>query len=306
MTRAHFSVLGLFLKGLLAGLGYLVGMVLSRALFTALHIHMVNFEPPGTDPHAGPRLFGPVCLLLGLALVPLARRTGGSRLLRGLALAFLIFICMGVTSVMESRIFLTIFAHGGALSATFIVVLPALLCGLVLSYFLALEQPEISVAQKCRAFFAAHSPISWIARFVLAILAFGVVYFLFGMMVAPFVVPFYRAGALGLTLPPSSVILPVLFIRSALFLLACLPFLILWTGSRASLILSLGLAHWFLSGLFGMLLVFYWPTVMRVGHGLEIGADSFTYAAVLVFLFLPRRRENSVPAPAHAAPMFPS
>jgi hypothetical protein len=44
---------------------------------------------------------------------------------------------------------------------------------------------------------------------------------------------------------------------------------------------------------------------MRIAHSLEIGADSFAYAVALVFLLLPRVRENPVPSSAHAAPMFP-
>jgi hypothetical protein len=39
---------------------------------------------------------------------------------------------------------------------------------------------------------------------VLAIVGFVAVFFLFGMMVAPFVVPVYRTGGFGLTLPPIS------------------------------------------------------------------------------------------------------
>jgi hypothetical protein len=45
---------------------------------------------------------------------------------------------------------------------------------------------------------------------------------------------------------------------------------------------------------------------MRVAHGLEIGADSFVYAAVLAFLFVPRQRENLVSTQAHTKLVFPS
>lgn len=303
--QSHSSSLGLIVKGILAGIVYMLGTMLAGMLTSALHIQLANFLPPGVNPQTGFRLFWLVCPLLGLSLVPLARHTSGSRLLRGMALFFLIFICLGVTAVLEMRTFLTVFSHGGELAAVFVVLPPALLCGLALSYLLARTGPQMSAVEKTRSFFAAHSPLSWTARFALAILSFAVAYFLFGMIVAPFVVPFYRAGVLGLTLPPFSVILPVLFVRSILFLLACLPFLILWTRSRASLILSLGIGFWFLTGLFGLLQVFFWPPVMRIAHSLEIGADSFAYAAALVFLFLPRTASTaSAPSlvghPGHA------
>lgn len=287
MKQTH-SFLGLLWRGILAGAAYIVANVLGGMVATALHLPLPNYLPPGANAQIAGRLFLLCSPLLGLALVPLLRHTGGSQLVRGLTTFFFMFICLGVTSVMETKIFMTVFAHGGAVMATLMALPPTLACGLVLSYLLPEAQPKVSAMRRARSFFAAHSAISWAWRLLAAILAFGVCYFLFGMMVAPFVVPFYKAGVMGLILPPFSVILPVLFIRSALFLLASLPFLILWTRSRAGLILSLGLAHWVLTGLYGMLMVFWWPTVMRLGHGLEIGADSFAYAAALVFLLVPR------------------
>jgi hypothetical protein len=305
MTHSYSSFFGQVLKGILAGVLYILGAVLTGTLFSALHIPQANFLPPGADPHAASRLFLLVTPLLGVSLVPLARHTTGSRLLRGLTLSFLIFIALGVTAVLEMRIFLTVYAHGGAIVGILNVVLPALLCGFGLSLLLPPDQPKSSASQKIAAFFTARSFISWAARFVLAVLAFAVIYFFFGMIVAPFVVPFYRAGVLGLVLPPFAVILPVLFIRSVLFLLACSPFVVLWTRSRLSLILSLGFAFWFLTGLFGLLQVSFWPAVMRIAHSLEIGADSFAYAATLVFLLVPRDRESAVSTPSTPAPVAP-
>jgi hypothetical protein len=306
MTQAHNSIPSLILKGLLAGVVCLIATMLTGMVLSALHIPLIDATPPGTDPRKSLYYFLIVAPWLGPALVPLARFTGGSRLLRGLAFSFLMFVCMGVNTILEARIFLTIYSHGGALASILAVLPPALLSGLALSYLLPQAQPEMSASVKWRCFFATRTPFSWTARFLLAILAFAVAYFVFGLMVAPFVVPYYRAGILGLTLPPFSVMLPVLFVRSTLFLLACLPFLVLWTRSRLSLILSLGFAHWSLTGLLGMILVFFWPAAMRIGHGLEIGADSFAYSTALVFLLVPRQREDTLPTSAHVAPMLPS
>ena len=142
--------------------------------------------------------------------------------------------------------------------------------------------------------------------FFLAILAFPVIYFVFGSMVTPFVVGFYRSGASPFVLPPISKIIPVQFLRSSLFLLASAPFLFLWTRSRASLIFSLGLAHWYLVGLFGLIQVMWLPPVVRIEHSMEIGLDSFIYVAGLVLLLVPRHRESAVSTPTQVAPMFPS
>jgi hypothetical protein len=81
------------------------------------------------------------------------------------------------------------------------------------------------------------------------------------------------------------------FLRSLLFLLACLPVLIAWQKSRRSLLLSLGWALFVLVGLLNLLQAIWLPATLRLVHTLEILADSFVYAWVLVMLF---RRGDAV------------
>jgi hypothetical protein len=111
------------------------------------------------------------------------------------------------------------------------IILPSLFCGLALSYLLPVPSADVSR----HLTFPSRSTISWFLRILLAILAFPLCYFIFGLMVGPFVVDFNR-----------------------------------------------------------------------IGHSLEIGADSFAHAAALVFLLVPRHSESAVSTPAQVAPMFPS
>jgi uncharacterized protein (UPF0254 family) len=89
---------------------------------------------------------------MGLALVPLALHTTGSRLIRGLALFLLAFISLGSTAVIEMKMFTTFLTHGGALTVVASTFLPTLLCGLGLSYLLKLEPAEPSLNGKIRCF----------------------------------------------------------------------------------------------------------------------------------------------------------
>jgi hypothetical protein len=162
-----------------------------------------------------------------------------------------------------------------------------------------------TASQRLVSFFSARSPVAWLWRIPAAIFAFPLVYFIFGAIVAPIVVPTYRAGIAGLVLPPLSIIMPVQLVRSTLFLLASLPFLILWKEKRGSLIFSLGLAHWFTVGLFGLLQAHQFSMTLRIAHSLEIAADSFGYTALLVLLLSPRTVTTPAIAPT-AAPVFPS
>jgi hypothetical protein len=85
-------------------------------------------------------------------------------------------------------------------------------------------------------------------------------------------------------MPSQEEILLILLVRSGLFLLACLPIIITWRRSRWRLFLNLGFALFVLVGFLYMLGAYYMPPAVRVPHTLEILADSFTYAGLLVVL----------------------
>jgi len=298
-TASPYSVRS-FLKAAASGLFYVLGAILFGMLAAALHTPIPDLNPPGTPPNLA--RFALCSALMGLALLPLVLGTSSRRLVRALFLFLLLFVCLGINSMIEVKLFTTYFVHGGMFTLILSTLLPALLCSFALSCLL----PSPLATPAHGATLHSYSPASWLARILLAILAFPLAYLAFGMAVGPFVVDYYRSGSSPLILPPLSAIMPLQVLRSSLFLLASAPFLFLWTRSRASLVFALGLAHWYLVGLFGLLQVTWFPPHLRVLHSLEIGADSFAYAAALVFLFVPRRRESTVPTPAHVAPMFPS
>jgi hypothetical protein len=127
-------------------------------------------------------------------------------------------------------------------------------------------------------------------------------YFVFGMMVAPFVAAFYRSDVSFLVIPPLSTILPVQVLRSSLFLLASAPFLVSGLVPARHLS-SRSVSSTAISSVSARSLGCPRPSV---SHSLEITADSFVYAAALVFLLVPCHRETIAPIPAQVVLMFPS
>jgi hypothetical protein len=116
------------------------------------------------------------------------------------------------------------------------------------------------------------------------------------------VLPYYLQGTGQLTLPDWSQILPVLALRSLLFLLVCLPILITWRLSYGRLFLTLGLALFLLVGGIGMMYAYWLAPVLRVTHTLEIFADEMLYAAALILLLRWHRTQpevEQIPVPAH-------
>ena len=103
-------------------------------------------------------------------------------------------------------------------------------------------------------------------------------------MVAPFVMEYYQQGQFALAVPNPALILATQFARSVLFLLAAIPILIMWSGSRRHLIAALGLAFYVLVGLFDMLQSYWLAPTLQVLHNTEIFVDSMVYALALAVL----------------------
>lgn len=277
-------------KIILGGIGYGVGMILGGMLTAALGIK--SLPPVPGDPRSPETQFLITLVLapiLALSLVPLARGLRGSWIERCLAVAGLVFVAIGLNTLIELTIFSDMLPDG-KISFWVFFVLPSLLIAAAITSRKGQEQPSTM----------AHPNIGgWAWRLTLAWLAFPVIYFFFGMCIAPIVTPYYNAGIAGLKIPPIDMIIRTQLIRSLIFLAASLPVALLWTKSRNQFILAMGLVHAMTVGIFQLVQAGFLPAVLRVTHSVEITADSFAYAAVLGLLFV---RGKKAEAPVLAKP----
>jgi hypothetical protein len=268
----------------LCALAYVVGAIASGAVLSALGLPL-----PQVPEQADERTVGVLLLVASFALAaglaPLARRLQGPYWLRWLTLAVLCYICLGVTSPLEGAIFTTI---GGMASIPAFSVLPCLLFAAVVALLFKPINRGDSLAANVRRFFAGRSVGQWAWRLAAAICAFPIIYWTFGLMVAPFVMEYYKQGQFALAVPRPAVILATQFARSTLFLLAAAPVLVMWSGSRRQLILALGLALYVLVGLFGMIQSYWLAPTLQILHNTEMFADSMTYALALAVLLVSR------------------
>jgi hypothetical protein len=266
-------------KLVVSGLTFAVAGMVVAAILTAAGMR-VPVMPAGASVARSEAFSLALSLLLAAGLVPLAAGLSRGYSARWLALALLVFINLGVNTVIEAAIFMPAFAKD---SGQFLILMDAgatLAFGAVLARLFGPSAAAAAAGQRRGAG-------EWAWRVALAILAYPVIYYTFGLMVAPFVVPTYRAGVAGLVLPSPGVIVPVELGRSALYLLGSLPVIWLWARSRRGLILTLGWAFAVTTGLYGLLQAYWFPPVLRVAHSLEITADSFVYALVVVMLLKP-------------------
>jgi len=263
-------------KILLSALILAIATMLAGTIVSALPLSP-PVSLPGTSPAFLSMLFGSLVLVVGV--VPIASGLGGRFATRWLALGLMLYLATGVNTVVELSIFGTEGGRRYLLVFYFLcfVATAVALAGQYGSQQSAPKLPHLGTGQ-------------WLWRIAVAWLSFPVVDFLFGLCVAPFVIPIYQAGVVGLHIPPLDVIMRTQLLRSFLFLASSLPVILLWTGSRRRLILALGWAHTAMVGLYGLSQASFMPPVLRVLHSLEIAADSFVYAFILVWLFFPRER----------------
>jgi len=277
----------------LCALAYVGGVTAGGALLPALGLRLPQVPEQANEQTMGVLLLV-ASLVMAAGLAPLARRLRGSYWLRWLTLATLCYVCLGLTSALEGAIFTTM----DMASIPAFSVLPCLLFAGVMALLFKPADSGDSLTVSVRGFFRGRGVGQWTWRLVAAVFAFPLIYWTFGLMVAPFVMKYYQQGQFALAVPNPPVILATQFARSTLFLLAALPILATWSGSRRGLILALGLAFYVLVGLFGMLQSYWLVSTLQILHNAEMLDDSVVYAWALVALLVrPMKQEGTNCAP---------
>ena len=271
---------------LLCGIVFAVGVVIGGmiALFSGLPVPTV---PSGMDPNMARVYLTLTTPLLALALAVIACGVGGSFLTRTVILSFFMWIVYTVNTQLEATIVST-YATGFWYTMVAYLV-PSLLCGAAVAFLFPPENRGEGLLAASKVFFARRAAIAWAWRLPVAAVVFMPIYFVFGLMVYPFTGEYYRQSMFGLGMPTIDQILPILFVRSVLFFLACLPILIMWKKSDRNLFWRLGFALFMLVGFIYMLISTWLPLYVRFPHTLEILADEFVYAGALVVLIAKRR-----------------
>jgi len=278
------STIKYFGKLLLSGAVFVIAMPLGGLLATLLGFQQ-PVMPEGTTDSNNLLYLVLESPLFALALSLLAVGIAGRYMARALTLGLFGWFVYSLNTVIESIAFLNMPPSGAAFTAiTFL--LPCLACGAVTARLFQPVNPNIGWMTAARTFFNQRSALSWSWRFIAAALVFVPIYLSFGSLVVPFTGEYFRQQMYGLTMPSQTEVIMVLTIRSVLFLLACLPIIITWQKSKWNLVLSLGFGLFSLVGLLYMLGADYMPLAIRIPHTLEILADSFVHAGLLVILLV--------------------
>jgi hypothetical protein len=256
-------------------IAFIVALTLSGFISQALHLRF-GVVPGGVSAQSLflTQLLAGAVLVIGLW--PLARSLAAPAVLRASAFAAFLFFGLGINGIIEARRFTNLLDQGTS-SAFFFYLSVAVVLGVPVGLlFGGAGRPDG----------LAHRHVSaWSWRIVCAWLAWPAVYLFFGMCIAPIVTPYYAAGFAGLRIPTLGVVVTTQLIRGVPFLATSVFFVSLWMGSRRSLWLTLGIAHAFTIGLYGIVGATFLPPILRITHSIEMTCDAFAYAGLLVLLF---------------------
>jgi len=269
-------------KLLLCSLAFIFGAVIGGMAAALLGLQQPPM-PEGVDSSFAFLLLLLESPVMALALALVARGLGGRLLSRAAALSSFTWVAYTLNTAIETLAF-TSTTMEGALFTIISFLLPSIFCGTVATWLFPPGEEGITFSSMARAFFGGRRTGAWVWRIAVAAVVFVPIYLLFGSLVAPLTAQYFQESMYGLQMPSQEEILLVLSVRSALFLLACLPIVVMWQRSERSLFLSLGFALFVLVGFLYMLGAYYMPLAVRVPHTLEILADSFTHAGLLVVL----------------------
>ena len=273
-------------KLLLSGLAYFIGMMVGSMVAMLLSLPQPPI-PEYVDQATATIAMLLVSPILALALALIAQGIAGGWLTRMLILSGLTYVAYTLNTMLDATLYVTAYASTSAFT-TISAIVPSLFCGGVVALLFPPKGKELSFVAAWREFFGRRNPGQWLWRLLLAGIAFMPIYLLFGLLVNPITGEYYRQYMFGLQAPGWNQILPVLFVRSLLFFLASLPIFIVWQKSEHNLFLSLGTALFILVGFLYMLISYWLPPIVRIPHSIEILADSFIYASVLIWLLLGR------------------
>jgi len=280
-------------KILLCALSLVIGTMIGGTVSTVLRLG----QPRPPEP-VDMQLMGILCFISGIiisvVLAELSRSLPGKRRARFAAIAWFVFAWLGINNTIEASIFTTM---GGGPSVIVTMLFPSLFVAGAVVLLFGGREAGTSFSSNLRRFFVNRTAAQWTIRLSAAVLAFPIIYFLFGMPVGLIVGQFYRDHEFGLQMPSSlSVLIGVQIIRSLVSLLAVLPVLVAWPGSRQRFAWTFGLNLFVLSGLYGLIQAYWMPRTMRSIHAVELLFDSLAYGWLLAVLLLPR------PPVSHLAP----
>jgi hypothetical protein len=275
-------VLSIILRGFICSILLIVGMMVGGMVAIVLGLTQPTM-PASIDTNLTIVLMIPAGMMISIVLGELFKRLEQGFLERFVCIFLFNYIIYYLLQVMESVIFTTMMNLSfGIVSDIF----PSLFISFSIAKMWKPIKEDRSIRDEAKRFFARRKTTDWTWRLILAWLAYVPLYYLMGVAISPWVLPYYDDPSLdlGIILPGVSIMIALQFIRGALFLFAAMLVIIMWKGIKKSLGLWLGLSIFVQVAVIPLIVGYWLPIGLRIPHAIELTIDSFVQALIYVAL----------------------
>jgi len=233
-------------------------------------------------------------LLLGFVVGFVSSRLPFRNSIRIASLWLALFVIQYFANLVEYYFYSTVSLSGilpDLAEGLFVTLIEAVLIALL---FVPVTR-ESAIGIEMKEFFEQRPGSSWVSRIVISSLVWIPIYFAFGMVVFPFIAPYYTDPSLGLslTLPSFGIVIPLQFVRGLIYVLVLLPLIAALRIGRKYLFGVLTLVLYVPGAFIPLLTNVLWPVTLRMIHGIEVLGDFVVFAAVIVALL--KKKEGSSP-----------
>jgi hypothetical protein len=201
----------------------------------------------------------------------------------GLLLWADIFAIEYLINQLEGLFFTTMYV-GAPLLLMKSVVFGAIVSGIVsaiAAYLLGQRGETQGIMASLKDHLSTRTNRLWILRIVAGSVVYYPIYFLFGLFVTPFVLPYYTNPSSGVVIPSFAVMVPLELFRGFLFVVVLLPLLAAVTGGRNLKFVALAAMLYIPGGFVTLVGNSLLPSGVIPFHATEILADSIVYGFVL-------------------------
>ena len=277
------------LKGILASIIGLIGLIIGSVIPALLGLSAPPV-PEAVDPNLLMLLYIPVGIIVPITLGELFKRLNQNFWERFLSILLFNYLVYGFLQVLEQILFTTTMtlAYG-----TISNLIQSILTSLAIASLWKPSQTNVSIMSELPKYFARRKAVDWAWRIILAWVLYVPIYLIMGVIISPFVTPYYTDPTLGFgtTLPRQEDIIATQFIRGALYLLSAFPIIVLWKESKNILGLWVGFSIFIQIAALPILLAYWYPLAFKIPHAIELAVSSFAQAFIYAqLLFLGARK----------------
>jgi len=264
------------------------GLVVSRIFLLKLGVFIPRFPQQADEDSAiYYLLIGSVLLASGWYYF--FKGIGGSKKERILISSFFMLFGFSIGVTIESAIYSDV---GSYHMSIILLLLPMILYAVIITVITDRQKLLEPFDKRLLSYIKTWSKQDWLKKILLAIISFPIIYFIFGIIVSPFVTNYYSKLVGGLQLPDAGTIIGIQLIRSIIFLAITIPVIINWTSTKALLIITLSMAHFTMVFAYDIYLAIVMPFELVMIHGIEILADSFVYSLIIVNILWQKNISN--------------